>query len=410
MAKIFISYRREDAGFAVDQVHAALKPYAETPSDIFIDVDNIPPGVDFVEHLESKVSQCEIMLVAIGLRWLDSINESGAQRLNDPDDFVRIEIESALARGIPVVPVLVGGASMPQASELPESLQPLVRRQAVKIERGHVQQAVDDMMKRMGLKKAGAATLANSSEVRRIGRYAAFAVLLIGVVGVLLWQSGGISARVASDASTSGDVPEHIAKLRNGCIRVSLRDCAVLGYAYEKGNGMPVDYAEAVQLYQKACHGGDALGCNNLGYYHEIGRVVEKDRAEAVRLYQFACNEKLELGCDNLEYLNQPNVEPEEIRNARRECFNEKMEACVTLGYAYEQGKLVSKDFEKAVQYYRTACDGQNPMGCNNLGYYYQQGRIVEKDLAQAARLFEFACKADVQKGCGNLEILNGNQ
>ena len=75
MAKIFISYRREDSGFAVDQLHGALKPYVDNPSaDIFIDVDNIPPGVDFVDHLDKKVAQCEVMLVAIGQRWLDAVD------------------------------------------------------------------------------------------------------------------------------------------------------------------------------------------------------------------------------------------------------------------------------------------------------------------------------------------------
>ena len=88
MAKIFISYRREDAGFAVDQVHAALKPYAASADDIFVDVDNIPPGVDFVEHLNKYVDQCDVMLVAIGVNWLRAVEASGNRRLDDPDDFV----------------------------------------------------------------------------------------------------------------------------------------------------------------------------------------------------------------------------------------------------------------------------------------------------------------------------------
>ena len=185
MAKIFISYRREDAGFAVDQVHGALKPYAASADDIFVDVDNIPPGVDFVEHLNKYVDQCDVMLVAIGVNWLRAVDASGARRLDDREDFVRIEIETALARGIPVVPLLLGGAKMPGVEQLPESLKPLVRRQAVEIPRGGVQPAIDRMMHGLGF-----------AEVRKTGSgvpgwlapLAAVVVLAAGGFG--LWQSG----------------------------------------------------------------------------------------------------------------------------------------------------------------------------------------------------------------------------
>ena len=185
MAKIFISYRREDAGFAVDQVHAALKPYAASADDIFVDVDNIPPGVDFVEHLNKYVDQCDVMLVAIGVNWLRAVDASGNRRLDDPEDFVRIEIESALARGIPVVPLLLGGAKMPGVEQLPETLRPLVRRQAVEIPRGGVQPAIDRMMHGLGF-----------AEVRKTGSVVPgwlvplAAVLVLAAGGFGLWQSG----------------------------------------------------------------------------------------------------------------------------------------------------------------------------------------------------------------------------
>jgi hypothetical protein len=130
VAKIFISYRRDDSEYQTDRLHRELKRYVENPKeDIFIDVDNIPYGVDFVEHLQRKVSQCEILLAVIGKRWLNHISSNtGKRSLEDPDDFVRIEIATALERGIPVVPVLLDGAPVPSVEDIPEDLQPLARR------------------------------------------------------------------------------------------------------------------------------------------------------------------------------------------------------------------------------------------------------------------------------------------
>ena len=121
MAKIFISYRREDAQHQADRLHAVIAPHVEDAArDIFIDIDNIPLGVNFAAHLDEKVSQCEVLLALIGPGWLEARDNAGNRRLDDPEDFVRIEIASALKRGIPVVPVLLDGAPVPRAQDLPE--------------------------------------------------------------------------------------------------------------------------------------------------------------------------------------------------------------------------------------------------------------------------------------------------
>jgi hypothetical protein len=86
---------------------------------LFIDIDSIPPGTDFVDYLERKVGECEILLALIGPDWIGTTDpKTGQRRLDDPKDFVRIEICSALSRGIPVVPVLLDGAPMPEADQL----------------------------------------------------------------------------------------------------------------------------------------------------------------------------------------------------------------------------------------------------------------------------------------------------
>lgn len=104
------------------------------PTDrLFIDVDNIPPGEDFVRMLESQVAQCDAMLTVIGNGWLGATDERGNRRLDDPDDFVRIEIASALKQGKRVIPVLVHDARMPHPEELPEAIRPLASRNAVRL-------------------------------------------------------------------------------------------------------------------------------------------------------------------------------------------------------------------------------------------------------------------------------------
>jgi formylglycine-generating enzyme required for sulfatase activity len=134
--KIFISYRREDSKHAVGRLHAALKRHVRDPKrDIFIDIDNIPKGVDFVEHLDQQVAQCDVMLAVIGPSWLNAKDaNTNRRRLDDPADFVRIEVASALKRGIPVVPVVLDDTEIPSAQSLPDDLQALARRNGERLE------------------------------------------------------------------------------------------------------------------------------------------------------------------------------------------------------------------------------------------------------------------------------------
>jgi hypothetical protein len=130
--KIFINYRRGDDPGNTGRLFDRLQDEFE-PEQLFLDVDNIAPGLDFVGVLNERVGECDILLAVIGRQWLNAANAAGDRRLDDPDDFVRIEIESALAQGKRVVPVLVGEAQMPRPEDLPESLQPIARRNAVRL-------------------------------------------------------------------------------------------------------------------------------------------------------------------------------------------------------------------------------------------------------------------------------------
>jgi hypothetical protein len=129
---IFISYRRQDSSDVTGRIYDRLVQHFGKEA-IFKDVDSIPLGVDFRMLLGDAVGKCNILLAIVGRQWLNSQNESGARRLDDPRDFVRVEIESALQRDIPVIPLLVQGAGAPAENDLPASIRALVYRNAISI-------------------------------------------------------------------------------------------------------------------------------------------------------------------------------------------------------------------------------------------------------------------------------------
>jgi hypothetical protein len=129
---IFISYRRQGSGDVTGRIYDRLVQHFGREA-IFKDVDSIPFGVDFRKFLGDEVGRCNVFLAIIGRQWLNSENERGMRRLYDLRDFVRIEIETALARGIPVIPVIVQGAEIPSENDLPPSVQALVYRNAISI-------------------------------------------------------------------------------------------------------------------------------------------------------------------------------------------------------------------------------------------------------------------------------------
>jgi TIR domain len=130
--KIFINYRREGSIDAAGRLHDRL---AQTfgHKNIFMDLEDIPAGVDFAKYLTDQVAASRVFLAVIGPTWLDAKDESGGRRIDDPADFVAIEIAAALARNIRVIPVLVEGARMPKAGELPDPLKALARRHGVEV-------------------------------------------------------------------------------------------------------------------------------------------------------------------------------------------------------------------------------------------------------------------------------------
>jgi hypothetical protein len=135
MAGIFISYRREDAAGHAGRLFDRLAQHFGRDK-VFMDVAGIEPGVDFVEAIDQAVGSCDVLIVVIGKEWARAADAAGKRRLDDPNDFVRLEATTALRRNVRVIPLLVDGAPLPPTGSLPEDLQKLTRRNAFELRDG----------------------------------------------------------------------------------------------------------------------------------------------------------------------------------------------------------------------------------------------------------------------------------
>jgi hypothetical protein len=135
MPKIVLSYRRADSAAVAGRIFDHLVAHYGKDA-VFMDIDNIPYGDDFRVHIGEALEATDALLVVVGPRWLDPDEETGAVRILEENDFVRVEIETALKKAIPVIPVLIDRTLMPKPAQLPESLKPFAFRNAADIDSG----------------------------------------------------------------------------------------------------------------------------------------------------------------------------------------------------------------------------------------------------------------------------------
>lgn len=180
MPTIFINYRRDDSAGYAGRLHERLTSAFGTQS-VFMDLDDIAPGVNFVSTIEEGVAACDVMLVLVGKRWLDARDTSGQRRLDDPADFVRIEIAKGLARNVRVIPVLIGGASMPAAKDLPPDLGQLANLQAIALTDERWDYDTSQLLRAIG----GMAEPVRGNR-RRVVMLALAAVAIVGVAAALM--------------------------------------------------------------------------------------------------------------------------------------------------------------------------------------------------------------------------------
>jgi hypothetical protein len=168
---IFICYRRDDNRHAAGRLYDSLRQCFSN-DQIFFDVDNMEPGLDFLTVIQEKVAASDAILVVIGPNWLNSRDSSGQRRLDHAQDIVRLEIEASLQRGIRVIPVLIDGAEMPAADDLPTALKSLASRHAVALSHSsfqrdaeHLNTALSRVVSSKGLRAGQAATKTQEREL-----------------------------------------------------------------------------------------------------------------------------------------------------------------------------------------------------------------------------------------------------
>jgi hypothetical protein len=146
MGGIFISYRRQDApGYAGRLYDSLAAHYGD--DRIFMDIGAIQPGQDFSQRIDEALTSCDVLLAIIGPQWATITASDGSRRLDDPEDYVGLEVHTALRRAdVKVIPVLVAGAQMPAREEVPESLADLRKRQALELSEGRWRYDVDRLI------------------------------------------------------------------------------------------------------------------------------------------------------------------------------------------------------------------------------------------------------------------------
>jgi TIR domain len=210
MARVFISYRRDDSE---GQARALFRDLSDMlgKDAVFMDVDSIALGRDFREVLQEHLASCDSMLVLIGVRWLTA-GDSAGRRLDHPDDYVRQEIAAALKRKIPVTPVLVQGARIPDQSQLPDDLKELAYRNGFELSHTRWNSDVRELLQRLGLQPARDKPPTSIRSSRRLlwagGVGATLVIALLLWAGAMQWFDGAsTSARNGSPTASASSTP-----------------------------------------------------------------------------------------------------------------------------------------------------------------------------------------------------------
>jgi len=145
MPRILVNYRRDDSAAYAGRLADRLREHFGR-DNVFVDIDTIRPGEDFVERIDRSIASCDVLVAVIGKSWLTAADQEGRRRLDRDDDFVRMEIAKALEQHLRVIPALVGDAAMPEAAQLPQNLVALSRRQAIEISDNRFHHDVDQLI------------------------------------------------------------------------------------------------------------------------------------------------------------------------------------------------------------------------------------------------------------------------
>jgi len=277
MPKIFISYRRDDAGGFAGRLGDVLSSRYGA-GNVFRDVDDIVAGSRFVAVLEEALAASDVFIPLIGRAWLDR-GPAGSPRLHDRDDYVRREIATALARDIRIIPVLLDGARLPGAQELPPELEPLISRQAITLDDRSWAADVEALVQAIDAASAAASPVPGlpgshrPGSRRRLALLAGSAALVLAGYGI--WQRmtpPSISGEWTLDDGSRWWIRQEGSALRIEDVHYDSRE------VWRAGSGRVTDSTVEVDLQYRFQKGVSLRGSMALS---ADGHILEGDLTEA---------------------------------------------------------------------------------------------------------------------------------
>src|SRR5680860_986526 len=210
--RVFVNYRRNDTRHVAGRLRDLIVARFGKGS-VFVDVDSIEPGLDYVTAIDTAVGSCDVMLVLIGDRWLEASDDEDHRRIDDPADRLRIEIESGLRNETGVIPVLVDSASMPTSRDLPTPLVPLARHQSTRLRHESFHNDADHLLGVVERVVGGNAEPTDprppstETDTQRAARWLSFGILLTALLALLALRSGVRDSVVSSRPQLPPDGP-----------------------------------------------------------------------------------------------------------------------------------------------------------------------------------------------------------
>jgi TPR repeat protein len=355
---VFICYRREDsAGFArliYDRLTHKLGH-----ESVFFDVDNIAPGLDFVDILSERVGQCDALIAVIGRNWASSKYLDDQRRLDDPNDFVRIEIEAALSRKIRVIPILVDGATMPRPDDLPDTLKKLTRRQGIEISHTRFDSDVERLTRALSLLEDELCRR-DADEAERLAREE---------------RERREAAAKAEEARRAAEVEAARQAEEERRARAAAEAERAAREERERREAAEAARAETATSEASDRISDAAAEMPKSGAMARMGRVPYRSLLTASwrnRWRAGAAVAALALGG-----LAAISLAPLVLQTPTADEENE-------MGDRYFTGRGVEQDYAKAFEQYRMAAERGSARAESKLGYLYQNGLGVTKDIDQA--------------------------
>jgi len=410
MSGIFISYRRDDSAAYAGRLYDRLANHFGH-NRIFMDIEHIEPGEDFTEVIQKQLAAVDVAIILIGKQWLDIADSTGQRRLDDPDDFVRLEIVAILERKIRAIPVLVGGAVMPKRSQLPDPLAPLIQRHALEVSDLRFHSDVETLIGTLeriviGYNPPPKPPNKSSNSMTLIG-----AASVIALGGALYFGTQGstnetnrfppppVTPSQAPENPMNGasvNLPREMETVAQAAVE-AVSERTVTGNDIEEKtgvNGKPTPVKPAVKPSAKvspavpsgwtetataaeleeAATQGDVDAQARLSALYSIGLGVKQDFVEALFWAKKAA----------------------EHNNARAQNI---------LGMIYEGGEGVTKDLKAAVEWYWKSAEQGFALAHYNLGRMSQNGYGVPKDPKKAAEWYQKAQKLYLDAAAQNNAI-----